>query len=274
MRASPTPPTAGSLLHCRFGSTLTVILLENLSIEPSWTEPFQKKAHPSLKVLFSLAFLHRGGASTYIIGSICLLTNRELRLARRVVIQGMGMQEWMEKIDWDSVYKSVLVAAYRMSANRPNRKQYAENLAHEAIARSLTTRTIDLTKYDYFVYVLGIMRSIRSDELRSPGAKLFVSDDATIVRFPDRPTQEDALSDAQILRYIERRSAEAHRVATLMLSGFKTSPEIAQAMGCSPQRVDYLKRQLRAIALELIDEEPNAGGLPALSTLSKISGTE
>ncbi|MGC2775937.1 MAG: hypothetical protein WA418_09920 [Bradyrhizobium sp.] len=184
------------------------------------------------------------------------------------------MPEWMDTIDWDGVYKSVLFAAYRMSATRPNREQYAQDLAHEAIARSLTTRTIDLRKYDYFVYVLGIMRSIRSDELRSPGAKLFASDDAKIVKFPDRPTQEDALSDVQTLRYIERRSAEAHQVAVLMLSGFKTSPEIAQAMGCSPQHVDYLKRRLRAIALEMIDEEPRAGELSALHAISNISGTE
>jgi hypothetical protein len=104
-----------------------------------------------------------------------------------------GLPEWTKQIDWNVVYKQVLTAAYRMSADRPNRKEY-----------------------DYFVYVLGIMRSIRSDAERSPLATRFVSDDRKIVTFPDRPTQEDALSDAQTLRYIERRSIEAHRVAVLL----------------------------------------------------------
>lgn len=159
--------------------------------------------------------------------------------------------DWVDDIDWDDLYPKVLAVAYRMSVGRANRRQEAEQLAQEAITRSFTTRTVNLKRYELFVYLVGIMRSIRSDQMRSPGAKLFDFDDDAVIRFPARPTQDDALSIASLSQLIEQQNPGANQVAMHMLAGLRTSREIAEAVSVSPQKVDALKKKLRRIIVEL-----------------------
>ena len=192
----------------------------------------------------------------------------------------------MDTLDWDDLYPRILKAAYRMTWNHPNRNEQAEALAHEAIVRSFSTRTLDLSRYEYFVYAVKIMQSIRGEEfrpaksdLRQPKSKRFVNDDAIVVRLRDlRPTPEDEVVDqsskAQILRYIARRNINACIVAALLLKDFKTSPEIAKIMGCTPSQVDYFKQQLRTIATDIINNEPEYAESPARRLLSQLSVTK
>lgn len=180
--------------------------------------------------------------------------------------------DWVDDIDWDDLYPRVLAVAYRMSAGRANRRHEAEQLAQEAITRSFTTRTVDLKRYELFVYLVGIMRSIRSDQMRSPGARLFDFDDEAVIRFPTRPTQDDALSMASLSRLIEQQDPAANQVAMHMLAGLRTSREIAEAMSVSPQKVDALKKNLRRIILALGRNEVRVKRKPPSGT--KIADLE
>jgi DNA-directed RNA polymerase specialized sigma24 family protein len=183
------------------------------------------------------------------------------------------------QIDWDDLYPRLLLRAWQLTKGRPNQKQLAEEIVHEAILLSATSRPWNSLKWTYYQHIVWIMKSILHHQFTSAEARNTVgADESTIIQFPDiQPTAEQELlyqsQERHLLQYIGERNSEARILAMIILRfGYKTSKEIAKKMEVKPTRVDYLKRQLRVIVLDFINSEPDCSDSPALRIANKISG--
>ena len=117
------------------------------------------------------------------------------------------------------------------------------------------------------------------DALKRTSSNRFTvyGDSENVVEFPDiRPNPEqivqNADSERNLIKYISLKHKEASILAEWILRHeLRTSREIAQYMAVTAHRIDYLKRCLRIILLDFLNEMDNEDS-PARRLVKRMDG--